>query len=129
MKTTNTAMPAWTEFEFTLPNAYKESYARGIQNYFIRKRYGESKYHSLKSSYNKTYTGIVEDLIDANDISDCGNQENVSGFSLQQIETSFLQNKSFSAMKKHLMNNNPSGKNNVKYTTSSMNNLFSCWGL
>ena len=127
MKTTNAALPQSAEFE-GLSDTYKDTYARGVQNYFIMNRYKNDKY---KKSYGLQYTGLVEDLMDENKVSDCDAKfkELVSGFSITAIETAFFKNKKFSTMKSYLKDHNPSGKNGVKYTSSDLDNLFNCWGL
>ena len=43
---------------------YKESYARGIEIYFAKKRYGGSE-SSYSGSFFRDYTGIVADLMDS----------------------------------------------------------------
>ncbi len=127
MKTTSAATPQAGEFAL-LSDTYKETYARGVQNYFISKRYKNDDY---KREYTAKYTGLVEDLIDENNVSYCNEyfKEKVSGFLISSIETAFFQNKKFSTMKNYLRDKNPSGKNGVNYTSSDMDNLFKCWGL
>ena len=130
MKTTSAVTPQSGEFGL-LPTAYKETYARGIENFFVEKRYGK-KY---KRIYTSQYTGLVEDLQDDDNSSQCKNmtdldkKDRVSGFSIGDIETAFFQNKKFSSMKSYLAGKNPSGENGVKYTPTAMDNLFKCWGL
>lgn len=130
MKTTNPVNPQWGEYT-ALMYKYRDTYARGVQNYFIADRYG-SKY---MREYDNQYTGLVEDLIDNDASSTCtkvkelSQRDNVSGFVIGNIETAFFQNKDFSSLKSYLIKNNPSGKNGVKYTSKAMDNLFKCWGL
>ena len=133
MKTTNPVNPQWGEFTM-LTAKYRDTYARGIQNYFIADRYGYSSEYI--KSYDKQYTGLVEDLIDKDDgKTECSSvsglflKDEVSGFSITGIETAFFKNKDFSSLKNYLVENNPSGKNGVKYTLKAMDNLFKCWGL
>ncbi len=131
MKTTSTVTPQSGEFSL-LPTAYKETYARGIENYFVAKKYGAGY---QRRDYNNQYTGLVEDLQDEDGLSQCkkitdfDKKDKVSGFSIKNIETAFFQNKKFSTMKNYLKNKNPSGKNRVKYTSTALNDLFTCWGL
>lgn len=131
MKTTNPANPQWGEFTM-LPAKYRDTYARGIQNYFIANRYG-SKY---MKEYSEQYTGLIEDLVDKDDgetkcssVSGLFLKDGVSGFPITSVETAFFQNKDFTSLKSYLMENNPSGKNGVKYTSKAMDDLFKCWGL
>ena len=133
METTNPINPQWGEFTM-LTAKYRDTYARGIQNYFIADRYGYSSEYI--KSYDKQYTGLVEDLIDKDDgKTECSSvsglflKDEVSGFSITGIETAFFKNKDFSSLKNYLVENNPSGKNGVKYTLKAMDNLFKCWGL
>lgn len=125
MKTTNAALPQSAEFAL-LSKTYADTYARGIENYFLSKRYGD-KYK--RTDFTSQYTGLVEDLIDNDNNSKCGQNEYVYGFAISAIETGFFQNKKFSSMKNYLKDKNPFGKNGVKYTSAQMDNLFSCWGL
>ena len=131
METTNPINPQWGEFTM-LPAKYRDTYARGIQNYFIANRYG-SKY---MKEYSEQYTGLIEDLVDKDDgetkcssVSGLFLKDGVSGFPITSIETAFFQNKDFTSLKSFLMKNNPSGKNGVKYTSKAMDDLFKCWGL
>lgn len=137
MKTTNAALPQAAEFGL-LDTDYKETYARGIQNYFIKERYNkkDTDYRVHSGGKDKyVYTDLVEDLYDSDNssrcdkINDAKKRDKVSGFSITSIETAFFQNKKFSSMKSYLMNKNASGKNGVKYTSTDMDNLFKCWGL
>jgi len=130
MKTTSTGLPQSAEFAL-LSKTYKDTYARGIENYFLEKRYNKMGGEYRRRDYTSQYTGLVEDLIDVNKVSVCNPnfKELVSGFSITSIETAFFKNKKFSTMKNYLKDNNPSGKNGVKYTSSDLDNLFKCWGL
>lgn len=131
MKTTSTITPQSGEFEL-LSATYKDTYARGVENYFVDKRYNNKVKNDKKDyrrrNYNSQYTGLVEDLMGTNSSSPC-KSSNIKGFSMTSIETAFFQNKKFSTMKSYLMKKNPSGKNGVKYTSSAMDKLFKCWGL
>ena len=122
MKTTSPLQPQSSEF-VSLGASYKDTYARGIENYFTNE-----KYKKRRRDYNSQYTGLVEDLMGTNETSKC-KRNDVKGFSITGIETAFFQNKEFSTMKGYLMNKNPNGKNGVKYTQTGMDNLFKCWGL
>lgn len=127
METTNPINPQWGEFTM-LPAKYRDTYARGIQNYFIANRYNDDDHEFRRRDYDGQYTGLVEDLIGSYEDSPC-RQKNVYGFSIVSIENAFFQNKDFSSLKSYLMKNNPSGKNGVKYTSKAMDSLFKCWGL
>lgn len=127
MKTTNAALPQMAEFSL-LPIEFKETYARGIENYFVDKRYNKGKVEYRRRDYDSTYTGLIEDLIGTNPVSKCKDSR-ISGFKIPSIETSFFQNKKSSSMKKHLLDKNASGVNGVKYTKESIDKLFKCWGL
>ena len=128
MKTTDVLLPQSAEYK-NLPKKYKETYARGMENYFSGKRYGK------KRRYEGNYTGLVEDLLDKNNSSSCtkiadmNRRDKVGGFPITGIEKAFFENKSFSAMKKYLKSKYPSGKNGVSYTAESMDDLFQCWGI
>lgn len=131
MKTTSAVTPQSGEFSL-LPTAYKETYARGIENYFVSKKYGAGY---QRRDYNNQYTGLVEDLQDEDNLSQCkkitdfDKRDKVSGFSIKNIETAFFQNKKFSTMKNYLKKKNPAGKNGTKYTSTALDDLFTCWGL
>ena len=107
---------------------YKESYARGIEIYFAKKRYGGSE-SSYSGWFYRDYTGIVADLMDATtktaDMKK--NIDNVSGFTINQIETAFFNSNSMDAMKAYLKEKYPSGKDGRKYTSSDMDKLFNYW--
>ena len=107
---------------------YKESYARGIEIYFAKKRYGGSE-SSYSGWFFRDYTGIVADLMDATtktaDMKK--NIDNVSGFTINQIETAFFNSNSMDAMKAYLKEKYPSGKDGRKYTSSDMDKLFNYW--
>lgn len=85
MKTTSAVTPQSGEFSL-LPTAYKETYARGIENYFVSKKYGAGY---QRRDYNNQYTGLVEDLQDEDDLSQCkkitdfDKRDKVSGFSIR----------------------------------------------
>lgn len=136
MKTTNPANPQWGEFTL-LSETYRDTYAQGIENFFINEKYNDKTHdyriHSTKNKY--WYTDLVEDLYDKDNSSRCekikdvSSRDKVSGFSITSIENAFFQNKTFSGMKSYLKKYNPSGKNGVKYTSTDMDNLFKCWGV
>lgn len=126
MKTTSAGLPQAAEFSL-LSKTYLDTYATGVQNHFIVKRYKDDKYKRL---YDIQYTGLVEDLMDSDGQSKCQDGvDKVSNFSITSIETAFFQNKKFSSMKNYLRDKNPSGKDGRKYTSSDLDNLFNCWGL
>ena len=133
MNTTDVLLPQTAEFD-NLPTKYKETYARGVENYFRAKRYNKTDRDYRRRDYDKNYTGLVEDLMDDNGSSSCVVpskgmlKEKVSGFQLKAIEEAFFKNKTFSAMKKYLKKNYPSGKNGAKYTEAELDALFDCWG-
>ena len=131
MKTTEALLPQIQEY-IDLPDRYKETYARGVENYFLAKRYGQGY---RRTDYDTTYTGLVDDLQDNDNGSDCKNTKNikhkdaVSGIPMKNIETAFFNNKNFKSFKKYLKSKNLSGENGVKYTANDMDDLFACWGL
>ena len=126
MKTTSAVSPQSLEF-VGLSATYRDTYATGIQNYFIMDRYNNKAY---KRTYDDQYTGLVEDLMDDDGKTSCkSGKDKVSGFGLINIESAFFENKKFSSMKKYLKNKYPSEKDGRKYTSSDLDNLFSCWGL
>ena len=131
MKTTNSLLPQSAEMAL-LDSNYKDTYARGIENYFIDKRYNKKikgdKTEYRRRDYNFQYTGLVEDLMGTYNDSPC-RQKDVYGFSIINIETAFFQNKTFSGMKSYLKKNNTSGKNGVSYTSSALDKIFKCWGI
>ena len=127
MKTTNPVNPQWGEYT-ALMYKYRDTYARGVQNYFIADRYNDEYHEYRRRDYGRQYTGLVEDLIGSYEDSPC-RQKNIYGFSIVSIENAFFQNKDFSSLKSYLMKKNPSGKNGVKYTSKAMDDLFKCWGL
>lgn len=129
MKTDYALYPQVAEYNWVLTPTYKDSYARGVQNYFIEQRYNSTAYNA---PYDLQYTGIVKDLMDNNPKVEwsCTKLDRVSGFNIVNIEEAFFQNQDFSSMKKYLIKNNPPGKNGVnKYSSTDMDNLFKCWGL
>ena len=127
MNTTDVLLPQTQEFS-NLPKKYKETYAAGIQNFFVDKRY-DDKERIYRREYDfEKYTGLIEDLMGTNAKSLCKSKD-VYGFSITSIEKAFFQNKDFSSLKSYLMKNNPSGKNGVKYTSNAMDGLFKCLGL
>jgi len=117
-----------------LPKILKETYARGIQRYLSIKYYGDWS----KASYDNEYTGLFEDLEDANstyaklnDIeSTC---DRVSGITVPMAEKVLFESYSWNGFKDNLMkeypNGTPNGKKNgkVSYTVAAMDALFKYW--
>ena len=81
------------------------------------------------SYYFHEYTGIVADLIDndAETADKLAKIDNVSGFTIKQIETAFFNSKSMESLKTYLKENYPSGKDGRKYSNSSIDALFNYW--
>lgn len=117
-----------------LDTVYIESFARGIEIYFARKRYADPELIMMVNghvygTYGHIYTGLVDDLIDnVTTTADAKkNIDKVSGFTIKEIETAFFNSKSWDALKSYIKNNYPSGKNGRKYTSSDLDNLFDYW--
>ncbi len=119
----------------------KETYAQTIEWYLTTKRYNEirpdlgfvfeSNYQFRSPQFSATqpsyltYTSLMVDLIDGfNQRTAYGNQyvlDNVSGYSLNQIEDEVMQTKTFSELNFNLLNNynNP--------TENNLTELFNNW--
>lgn len=118
-----------------LKTIYLETYARGIEMFFAKERYGNpGVYFSTKDkknipSYFHDYTGLVADLIDdTKSTADLKRGiDNVSGFNIKDVETAFFNSNSMSSLKKYLKEKFPSGKGGRKYTDSDMDELFEYW--
>ena len=67
MKTTNPVIPQAGEFSL-LSKTYKDTYARGMENFFTERRYGMDY---VRRDYTSQYTGLVEDLIDDGENTKC----------------------------------------------------------
>jgi hypothetical protein len=80
---------AWWTFELT-ETKVKESWARGVQWELTR-----MVYPSYANQYFGNYTGIVEDMID----NDNSTEDNVTGYSIRQIENSLMYQKSWNEWK------------------------------
>ena len=112
----------------SLPSILKETYARGIQRYLTTKHYGNWS----KAFYDKEYTGLFEDLEDADGKTAPKNgtvsiTENISGFTAPQVEKAVFKSTSWDNLKNNLKNDYPSGNNGIVYTSTDMDNLFSHW--
>jgi uncharacterized protein (TIGR02145 family) len=116
-----------------LPKILKESYARGVQRYLSIKRYGDWS----KAFYDNEYTGIFEDLEDANSTyaklkgfeNPC---DRVSGITVPMAEKALFASLSWDNFKYNLMKIYPDGTINnegkrVTYTTADMDALFKYW--
>lgn len=55
------------------------------------------------------------------------NIDNVSGFSITQIEKAFYNSSSMNDLKSYLKKNYPSGKGNRKYSSEQLDQLFNYW--
>lgn len=113
---------------------FKESFARGMEMYFAQVRYIDPFAVYIidgvsYSYYFHDYTGIVADLIDsdAETADELARVDNVSGFTIKQIETAFFNSKSMESLKSYLKENYPPGKDGRKYTNSSIDVLFNYW--
>ena len=125
MKTNDWYLPQSAEF-YLLPKILKESYARGVQRYLSIKYYGNWS----KAFYNNEYTGIFEDLEDANTSDEyC---DRVSGITAPMAEKVLFESYSWNGFKNNLMKEYPNGTLNdedgkVTYTTADMDALFKYW--
>lgn len=113
---------------FKLPYGFRNTYTRGVENYFTTKRYGSPAH----TNFNKDYTGIFDDLMDndknykaKNGVVASGDA--VQGFKITELEKSVFGSSDLDGMKKYLKKNYPSGSNGRKYTESALNNLFNYW--
>lgn len=118
----------------SLETVYKETFARGMEIYFARKRYVDPelimkvKGH-VYGTYGHDYTGLVDDLIDDKiETADGAKKiDKVSGFTIKEIETAFFNSKSWDALKSYIKKNYPSGKNGRNYTNGDLDKLFDYW--
>lgn len=118
-----------------LDTIYVETFARGIEMYFAKDRYGDPGLYfkvngKTSISYFHNYTGLITDLID--DVTSTAdlkksNIDKVSGFNIKDIETAFFNSDSMNALKKYLKEKYPSGKNGRKYSSSDLDKLFDYW--
>lgn len=122
----NTSKSLMTFFE--LPYGFRNTYTRGVENYFTTKRYGSPAH----TNFNKDYTGIFDDLMDSDKNYKAKNGvvasgDAVQGFKITELEKSVFGSSNLDGMKKYLKKNYPSGSNGRKYTESAMDNLFNYW--
>ena len=113
---------------FKLPENFRNTYARGIENYFSKKRYGGI----VRDDFTNVYTGIFDDLMDdasyyfAKDNGPKKYGEFVSGFSIIELENSVFNSSSLDDMKQYLKKTySPSAKR--KYSEKYLDNLFEYW--
>ena len=135
MKTNSWYFPKTIEF-YNLPTRLKESYAAGMDWFFQGKRYGKyTPYLDRDKGYFSSlgYAGLIEDLIDNNSTYAYDNKkrtpsgDQVSGFTINQIENAFYKSYSWDGLKDNLKKDYPSGKDGRKYTETALNNLFKHW--
>lgn len=100
-------------------NKVKETFARGIQWYLTRK-----VYTNYSVGYNSTYTGLVQDLIDSDGFKAGSSSvtENVSGFSIAEVEQSVLGMGTWISWKNNIKN-----KYQYNSTIGNIDSLFSIW--
>ena len=111
-----------------MPYGFRNTYTRGVENYFTTKRYGSPAH----TNFNKDYTGIFDDLMDSDKNYKAKNGvvasgDAVQGFKITELEKSVFGSSDLDGMKKYLKKNYPSGSNGRKYTESAMDNLFNYW--
>lgn len=97
----------------------KESYACGIAWHLTRKVHPD-----FERSYDSTYTGIVQDLIDSDGKKGYSESESedVYGFTIQEIESSVYGAKTWSEWENNIINMYP-----YNPTVSNVSNLFGIW--
>lgn len=93
--------------------------SRGIQWYLTRK-----VYTNYSVGYNSTYTGLVQDLIDSDGFKAGSSSvtENVSGFSIAEVEQSVLGMGTWISWKNNIKN-----KYQYNSTIGNIDSLFSIW--
>ena len=136
MRTNSWYFPKTIEF-YNLPIRLKESYAAGMDWHFQVKRYGSFYPYNkerLSGYYSSMgYTGLIQDLIDGNlmyardYIKKTPDGDQVSGFTINQIEKAFYKSYSWDGLKENLKKDYPSGKDGRSYTATAMDNLFKHW--
>jgi uncharacterized protein (TIGR02145 family) len=115
------------------PKILKETYTRGIQRYLTLKRYGVWSV----SLYDNEYTGLFEDLEDANSTyarTKDGEKtcDKVSGITAPMAEKALFESYSWNGFKDNLMKEYPNGISNgegrkVTYFAADMDALFKYW--
>ena len=102
---------AWWTFQ-TVDDKVKESWARGVQWELTRMVYTD-----YTNKYFGTYTGVVEDMID----NDYSIGDNVTGYTIRQIENSLMYQKTWNDWKNKI-------KNDYENTTeNNLDQLFNYW--
>ncbi len=108
-----------------LPKKLKETYARGIEWFLTKTKYG----NSWSTSYSGNYTGLFQDLIDNDSRYASGLYgDNVSGFTAAQIELSVFKVTTWDGLLSSLISTYPSNTSGRVYTQSAMESLFKYWG-
>lgn len=122
----NTSKSLWSFFK--LPSGFRNTYTRGVEDFFTQKKYGSP----ANNNYDKTYTAIFGDLIDGdkdykkkNGVVSSGDA--VKGFEITELEKGVFNSSSLNGLKNYLMEKYPSGVNGRSYTKDAMNNLFNYW--
>ncbi|MDR2594241.1 MAG: fibrobacter succinogenes major paralogous domain-containing protein [Fibromonadaceae bacterium] len=128
-------LPQSVEFGKLLP-ILRESYARGVQRYLSIKHYGT--WSGNYDDWAKGYTGVFEDLEDANSTyAKIGDNERtcdrVSGITVPMVEKVLFESYSWNDFRDNLMKEYPSGTPNgkkgekVTYFAVDMDSLFKYW--
>ena len=104
---------AWWTFQ-TVDERVAESWARGVQLELTR-----MVYPNYRNTYFGNYTGVVEDMIDSNN----SFGDNVSGYTIRQIENSLMYQKNWDDWKNKIINDydNPT-ENNLPALFTRWNN-------
>ncbi|MDR0516123.1 MAG: hypothetical protein LBH25_03675, partial [Fibromonadaceae bacterium] len=103
----------WQSYKYSdLEKKLKESYADGISRYLTTKHYGD--WSGSYKNWDKGYTGIFEDLEDADPtFARTNNDENpcdrVSGITVPMAEKVFFKSDSWNGFKNNLMKAYPNG--------------------
>ncbi|WP_295681192.1 hypothetical protein [uncultured Fibrobacter sp.] len=115
---------------FDLPEDFRNTYTRGVENFFAEKRYGVpgQTYHS------NVYTGIIEDLQDSDafykpkgDGYVVVKGDAVRGFNIVDLEKAVFATSSLTELKKYLKKHYPSNAGGRVYTNQAMDDLFNYW--
>lgn len=81
----------------------KETWARAVEWYFVKEKYGAGYANIIASSYFGDYTGFMRDVIDKDGFT--GKRmlyEGVSGYTLRQVEDALKGSETFDEFSKKL---------------------------
>jgi hypothetical protein len=117
---------------YLLSDRMRESFAAGLESYFCSQRYP----NSLPRRFQKLYTGIYVDLMDAQNLDYAEDVakgvvqgDMVGGFTVQQIQYTWLRSATWDGFKANLKSDYPdSSGQSYNYTSSALDNLFAHWG-